>query len=159
MQVPRRLSTPKSRYGRREIPLSPRMARALRELRGGRGDDEFVFTSGRGKLIERSNLMARVLKPPAGRAGLEHRVVSDGGRSARTWVGFHTLRHTCATSLFRGGANAKQVQMWLGHHSPAFTLATYVHLLPDDLPDPAFLDRLTALDGGQLEGRQQDTAR
>jgi hypothetical protein len=24
----------------------------------------------------------------------------------------------------------------LGHHSPAFTLATYVHLLPDDLPDP-----------------------
>jgi hypothetical protein len=37
--------------------------------------------------------------------------------------------------LFRRGLNAKQVQMWLGHHSPAFTLATYVHLLPDDLPD------------------------
>ena len=33
--------------------------------------------------------------------------------------------------------------MWLGHHSPAFTLATYVHLLPEDLPDPAFLDRIT----------------
>ena len=25
--------------------------------------------------------------------------------------------------------------MFLGHHSPAFTLAAYVHLLPDDLPD------------------------
>jgi hypothetical protein len=25
--------------------------------------------------------------------------------------------------------------MWLGHHSPGFTLATYVHLIPDDLPD------------------------
>jgi len=23
----------------------------------------------------------------------------------------------------------------MGHHSPAFTLDTYVHLLPDDLPD------------------------
>jgi hypothetical protein len=34
--------------------------------------------------------------------------------------------------------------MWLGHHSAALTLATYVHLLPDDLPDPAFLDELTA---------------
>jgi hypothetical protein len=45
--------------------------------------------------------------------------------------------------LFRYGVNAKQAQMWLGHHSPAFTLATYVHLLPDDLPDPGFLDRLT----------------
>ena len=33
--------------------------------------------------------------------------------------------------------------MWLGHHSPAFTLATYVHLLPDDLPDPTFFDGIT----------------
>ena len=45
--------------------------------------------------------------------------------------------------LFRNGLNAKQVQMWLGHHSPAFTLAVYVHLLTDDLPDPDFLDALT----------------
>jgi hypothetical protein len=36
--------------------------------------------------------------------------------------------------------------MWLGHHSPAFTLATYVHLLPDDLPDPAFLDAIPRSD-------------
>jgi hypothetical protein len=66
------------------------------------------------------------------------------------WTGFHTFRHTCATLLFRNGLNAKQVQMWLGHHSPAFTLATYVHLLPDDLPDPGFLDSLTmeAPEGG-----------
>jgi hypothetical protein len=48
------------------------------------------------------------------------------------------FRHTCATVLFRGGFNAKQVHMWLGHHSPAFTLATYVHLLPDDLPESPF---------------------
>ncbi len=38
--------------------------------------------------------------------------------------------------LLRAGANAKQVQMWLGHHSPAFTLATYVHLMEEDLPEP-----------------------
>jgi hypothetical protein len=40
--------------------------------------------------------------------------------------------------LFRAGWNAKQVQVVLGHHSPAFTLATYVHLIPDDLPEPRF---------------------
>ena len=39
--------------------------------------------------------------------------------------------------------------MWLGHHSPAFTLATYVHLLADDLPDPGFLDSLTRATGRQ----------
>ena len=33
----------------------------------------------------------------------------------------------------------KAVQLWLGRHSPAFTLATYVHLLPDDLPGPTEL--------------------
>ena len=45
------------------------------------------------------------------------------------------LRHRIRM-LFRHGGNAKQVQRWLGHHSPAFTLATYVHLLPSDLPEP-----------------------
>jgi integrase len=58
----------------------------------------------------------------------------------------HTLRHTCATMLFRRGLNAVQVQLWLGHHSPAFTIATYVHLLPEDLPDAAFLDDLIAVE-------------
>ena len=38
--------------------------------------------------------------------------------------------------------------MWLGHHSAASTLATYVHLLPDDPPDPSFLDSITA--NGQI---------
>jgi hypothetical protein len=47
-----------------------------------------------------------------------------------------------ATILFRNGLNAKQVQLWLGHHSPAFTLAVCVHLSADDLPDPGFLDAL-----------------
>jgi integrase len=75
---------------------------------------------------------SRVLKPAAKRAGIP-------------WASFHTFRHTCATMLFRHGLNGKQVQMWLGHHSPAFTLWTYVHLLPDDLPDPSFLDNLTLL--------------
>lgn len=35
---------------------------------------------------------------------------------------------------------AKHVQVWLGQGSPAFTLATYVHLGADDLPDPSFFD-------------------
>jgi len=34
--------------------------------------------------------------------------------------------------LFARGCNAVQVQRWLGHHSAAFTLETYVHLLPGD---------------------------
>jgi len=40
-------------------------------------------------------------------------------------------------------AERKQEQMWLGHHSPASTLATYVHLLADDLPDHEFFGVIT----------------
>jgi integrase len=49
------------------------------------------------------------------------------------WAGFHTFRHTCASLLFADGRNAVQVQRWLGHHSAALTLATYVHLMDDGL--------------------------
>jgi hypothetical protein len=41
-----------------------------------------------------------------------------------------------ASMLFEHGGNAKHVQRWLGHHSEAFTLATYVHLLSDELDEP-----------------------
>jgi len=122
---------PKSKYGRRKVPLSEGMARDL-EARWLLVDDAggLVFTSEAGTVIDSSNLMQRVLKKAGRRAGVP-------------WVGFHTFRHTCATTLFRRGLNAKQVQVWLGHHSPAFTLATYVHFLADDLPDASFLDDVT----------------
>jgi integrase len=125
-----RFDSPKSRYGRRTIPLAATLTQALWRLRGTTPDDAPVFASQNGSYLDPSNIAARVLKPAARRAGVP-------------WAGFHTFRHTSATMLFRHGLNAKQVQMWLGHHSPAFTLATYVHLLPDDLPDPSFLEVLT----------------
>ncbi|MBA2764160.1 MAG: tyrosine-type recombinase/integrase, partial [Thermoleophilaceae bacterium] len=51
---------------------------------------------------------------------------------------FHTFRHTCASRLFVSGWNAVQVQKFLGHSDPGFTLRTYVHLLPEDMPEVPF---------------------
>jgi integrase len=127
------IDAPKSRFGRRDVPLTEAMAQRLwraRKISSFAGDEEPVFTTSKGGPLNYSNLYHRVLKPACRDAGVP-------------WAAFHTLRHTCATTLFRNGLNAKQVQVWLGHHSPAFTLATYVHLLPDDLPAAdslAFLD-------------------
>lgn len=42
----------------------------------------------------------------------------------------NTLRHTFASLLIEAGEPLKYVQEQLGHHSPAFTLAVYGHLLP-----------------------------
>jgi len=55
-------------------------------------------------------------------------------------LGFHVFRHTCASLLFDEGRNIKQIQEWLGHHDPGFTLSTYVHLIGHGLGDADFLD-------------------
>jgi integrase len=127
---------PKSKFGRRDVPLSPAFAKRLWAARKAsqHPEDTALVSAGRnGRPPGYSNVLNRVLKPAAKAAGVP-------------WVGFHTLRHTCASMLFRNGYNAKQVQKFLGHLSAAFTLDTYIHLLDDDLPEPVFFDVLT---GGQ----------
>jgi integrase len=131
------LGPPKARYGRRDVLLSPGMPTALWNLdpkAAAAGEQSPLFAGERGRA----------------QASTAYRAVRAAATAAELgdWVGLHTLRHTCATILFKRGLNAKQVQVWLGHHSPAFTLATYVHLLSDDLPAADFLDEVAAPEGG-----------
>jgi integrase len=95
-----RYDSPKSKYGRRTIPLSENLARTLWSLRGAAPDNALVFASATGRRIEPSNLMSRVLKPAAVDAGIGKWVYANGRKRAESWVGFHTFRHTCATILF-----------------------------------------------------------
>lgn len=116
---------PKSKLGRREIPLNAALVlelRARRKVARLGGDEDLVFPARNGAPLRHENVRRRVLMPAAEEAGAG-------------WAGFHTFRHTCASMLFERGANAVQVQRWLGHHSPAFTLATYVHLLDAGVGD------------------------
>jgi len=46
----------------------------------------------------------------------------------------------------RARRERRQVQRWLGHHSPAFTLSAYVHLLDSGVGNP--LDLVAELDWG-----------
>jgi len=131
-----RSGKPKGRKKRR-IRISQELAQALWQRQGK--PDELVFTAERGGRLIPSNLMSRVLKPAAVRAGLGQWLIERGRRRAESWVGFHSFRHSCATMLFRCGWNAKQVCNFLGHSDPAFTLRAYVHLLPEDQPDPSLL--------------------
>jgi hypothetical protein len=52
----------------------------------------------------------------------------------------HLQPHVRVDALRAGPQRAVQVQRWLGRLSPAFTLATYVHLLDCDLGGPLVLD-------------------
>jgi integrase len=112
---------PKSRHGARLIPLTPELAATLRADRpDGAAGDAFVFPGRDGAASDQGSLRRRVLVPAAERAGL-------------TGVGFHTLRHTCASMLVESGLSPLRLQRWMGHHSPAFTLETYGHLIDGDL--------------------------
>jgi integrase len=121
-----KVGPPKTRHSRRDVPIDTSLARSLRGHRSASewpGEDDLVFTATNGAFLHAGNLRRRVLKVAAEEAGAP-------------WAGFHTFRHTCASLLFASGRNAVQVQRWLGHHSPAFTLSTYVHLLDGDVGQP-----------------------
>ncbi len=131
------VNPPKSKHGARSIPLSPDLARDLFRVQGEA--DELVFANEVGHRLDPVNLLKRMLRPIAHEASIE-------------WpVGLHSLRHTCASLLFAEGRNAKQVRRWLGHHSAAFTLDTYVHLMDDGVGSADFFDDLLL---GERSGEQ-----
>jgi integrase len=133
------VAPPKSRHGTRDIPLSTAMTRLLWPRQGR--PDELLFSGARGQRVGRRWLGRTELEPARRAAGLP-------------WMGFHTLRHTCASMLFAEGRNAKQVSMWLGHSDAAFTLRCYVHLLDDGLGDADFFDGAGWATEGPHEPRQ-----
>jgi len=131
---------PKSRHGRRDVPLGRDLVDALRAHRTASewpGEEDLVFPTLNGTPLQVENVRRRVLRPAAEEAGAP-------------WVGFHTFRHTCASMLFERGENVKKVQRWLGHHSASFTLETYVHLLDERLPEPVDLGLELGTGGNQV---------
>ncbi len=126
--------TLKSGAGRRDIPLSKGMTARLAAHRRDAytGPEKPVFSSNVGTTLIRGKLADKVLNPARKAVGMR-------------WVSFHSFRHTCASLLFADGKNIKQVQTWLGHADPAFTLRTYVHLMDDGVGDADFLDDAVAV--------------
>jgi integrase len=138
----------KSGHGRRDIPLSPGMgSRLLAHRRDNyRSDSGPVFASMRGTELRPPNIAGRVLKPAGVRAGLlRPETTWRNPDKPESWISFHTFRHTAASLLFEAGRNVKQVQEWLGHADPSFTLRTYVHLMDAGVGDADFLDAVVGL--------------
>lgn len=125
------IASPKTENSRRRVKLSnslfDRLERRLRKL----DDDDFIFQRESGKPLDYPFCRREVLLPAAEKSGVEV-------------GGFHTLRHTAASILFDSGSNIKEVQHFLGHSNPGFTLDTYIHLI-DERRSP-IIDLKTELD-------------
>jgi integrase len=135
-----RVGRPKSRFGRRKLKLAPVKAEKLwqhyqAELAAGRGgrNDLVLTTPVEHVRVDQGNLARDMLHPVREELGLP-------------WLTWHVFRHTAITRRFFSGWNAKQVQIFAGHHDPAFTVSRYVHLFSEELPDPEPLTELVRLE-------------
>ena len=95
-----------------------RQMAGMERLNNNYEDQDLVFTTERGTLVNPSNLRKRSFAPLLEKAGLPS-------------VRFHDLRHTCATLLLSRNVNPKIVSEMLGHATVSITLDTYSHVLPN----------------------------
>ena len=120
-------STPKTRAGRRSVPLDDslvslltahRKAQRAERLRAGLGKDErgYVFT----------NELGEPLSPDWVSERFEALVKAAGLPRIR----LHDTRHTAASLMLASGVQPKVVQEMLGHSHVSITLAIYGHVTP-----------------------------
>jgi integrase len=141
---------PKSRAGRRTVPLTPKLVAVLRKwkLACPKGEDGLVFPNGIGRVESHANIINRCwwpLQVAAAVADIDKDaegkiVLGEDGEPVRKprYGGLHSLRHFyaswCINSESAGGLGLppKTVQTRLGHSSITMTMDTYGHLFPDD---------------------------
>lgn len=109
--------------GRKErlVPISAKAVKELKlwfidrdRMNIKPGEEDFVFLNRRGAHLTRTMILI-MIKRCAEAAGIE-KTVSP-----------HTLRHSFATALLKGGADLRAIQMMLGHESIS-TTEIYTHV-------------------------------
>jgi integrase len=113
------VGAPKSKYGKRVVPLPMSLTEALRMDPGATW-----VTPGR-DLAD-----VRVFPYTTDNVRRYARGVLDS--HGYPWAGLHTFRHTFASLHIAQGTNLVALSRVMGHHSAAFTLKTYGHLLEGD---------------------------
>ena len=113
---------PKTKSGRRRIPLRPELVAALKrwKLACPPTADGWVFPSDTGTTPgHRSTLAHQALHPACDRAGLPR-------------VRIHSLRHTFASTLLMAGRSETEVAALCGHKDSSITRRVYSHWLKAD---------------------------
>lgn len=113
--------SPKTRSGRRDVPMSDRVRDAFEVQRTRSrqtGPEDLVFATRNQTPLNPKNLLRRVLRPTCDALKLP----------AITW---HSFRHTNATLLGEVGESLRTAQALLGHSDLETTLNVYTHAIPE----------------------------
>lgn len=138
------MGPPKSRAGRRDVPLPPMVVNALRKWRLACPvtEEGFVFPTDQKRPVSGSVLHKSAWRPTLIAAG----IMKEGDPPPYT---FHALRHGAASLFIEQGMSPKRVQAVMGHSTIAITFDLYGHLFPS--PE----DDLTAM--AEIESRLLST--
>ena len=137
---------PKSRAGRRTVPLPPALVELLGEHRRAYPSPELVFTNSVGGPVGRTSFRSRIWKPAVRRAGLPER------------LRFHDLRHSYATWLVSDGIPPNIVQRIMGHEDVTTTLSIYTDVPADyvDRVDGVFDDSVMTKEVAEDPENEED---
>ena len=111
--------TPKSRAGRRRIPITPTLRRELlsHKLQQANSAHGFVFPNRNGD-------------KPFNPGTLKLHTSKAWNGNGLTPIGLHECRHSYAAYMIAAGINTKALSTYMGHASITITLDRYGHLLP-----------------------------
>ncbi|MGH2787212.1 MAG: tyrosine-type recombinase/integrase [Actinomycetota bacterium] len=120
-------SEPKTKKGKRSVPLAPETVAVLRAHRKRQAEERLAI----GAAYEDRDLVfagpnGSPLDPESVSLVFDRRVA----RSGLPRVRFHDLRHTFATLALQASVHPKVVSEILGHSNISITLDTYSHAIP-----------------------------
>jgi integrase len=101
----------------RDVPLVPEAQAWLDKQQHVPNREGRFFTTPQGSRLDVTWLWVNVMEDAFKAAGIPRRTP-------------HDMRHTFASYLIHAGCNVKQIAAAMGHEDEAFTLRTYVHLMP-----------------------------
>ena len=131
---------PKTRAGRRVVPLPRFVVDELSEHVAGLDAEALVFPAPEGGPLRASLFRRRIFTPAVEAAGLDDLTP-------------HGLRHAAVAFWIAGGASPTEVAARAGHTSVVTVLDRYGHLLPKD--DDKVTDALEAMARAAAEPPQQ----
>jgi integrase len=152
----REFVAPKSRAGRRRVPIAAALRHALLEHRIAVGQIDpgaLVFGEG-GRPFGYDVAVDRAAKVWALTA-VGAFLRGESLPVALEPIGLHEARHTAASTMIAAGVNLKALSEFLGHASITTTLDRYGHLLPGSLSEAAtrldaYLDRTGEFTGERM---------
>lgn len=111
---------PKSKKGRRTIPITERLAALLSDHR------TLMNQPTEGLLFPGQRDQTRPYNPSA----IRNRMNKAWKEAELQPIGFHEARHTFAALMIAAGVNAKTLSTYMGHASITITFDRYGHLMP-----------------------------